>query len=282
MREILILTKRNMLNYLRDKASVFFSFLSIIILLGIYILFLKNIFNDLPVLNDVEKTTFMLGYIMGGLLVVGTITLSLGIIGNYVYDLSSKKINGLLVSPTSRYKLTLSYYLSIIILTLGLVLIMFFISVLYLFISTGTCYSFLQIMQIVGFIFLYVLISTPIMVFIASFINSTNAFGGVSSVVGTLIGFISGIYIPLSALDTFTQSLAGLMPFSHMALHLRRLMCGDILSNIPAESLNSFGMGDIAIFGADVPLYVIFIVALALSCVLFFISYLRMNKKQIS
>ncbi|NCB48538.1 MAG: ABC transporter permease [Clostridia bacterium] len=282
MREIYILTKRNVLNYLRDKASVFFSFLSIIILLGIYILFLKNIFNDLPLANEVEKNTFILGYIMGGLIVVGTITLSLGIIGNYVYDIATKKLNGLLVSPTSRYKLTLSYYLSTMILTLVLVLIMFFLSVLYLVISTGTCYSFLQILEVVGIIILYVLISTPIMVFIASFVNSTNAFGGVSSIVGTLIGFVSGIYFPLSMLDPFTKNLAGILPFSHMALHLRKLLCGDTLIGLSEEALDSFGMGDIILFGANVPIYIIFIVALAISCVLFFISYLRMNKKQVS
>jgi len=281
MREICTLTKRNMLNYLRDKASVFFSFLSIIILLGIYILFLKNIFNDIPLATQAEKNTFMLGYIMGGLIVVGTITLSLGIIGNYVYDLATKKLNGLLVSPTSRYKLTLSYYLSTMILTFALVLIMFFLSVLYLVISTGTCYSFLQILQVVGIILLYVLISTPIMVFIASFINSTNAFAGVSSIVGTLIGFISGIYIPLSLLDPFTKNLAGLLPFSHMALYLRKLLCGDTLNGIPLEALDSFGMGEIPLFGANVPIYIIFISSLVVSCILFFISYLRMNKKQV-
>ena len=59
MNDILVLTKRNIKIYLRDKAAVFFSFLSIIILLALYFLFLKNAYitdelADLLAKNEIE------------------------------------------------------------------------------------------------------------------------------------------------------------------------------------------------------------------------------------
>ncbi len=62
MNDILVLTKRNIKIYLRDKAAVFFSFLSIIILLALYFLFLKNAYitdelADLLAKNEIEFIT---------------------------------------------------------------------------------------------------------------------------------------------------------------------------------------------------------------------------------
>lgn len=283
MREIVVLTKRNVLNYLRDKASVFFSLLSVIILLGIYLLFLKNMISEVEGLTALQKNVFFLGYVMGGVLVVSTITLSLGVMGNYVYDLDTKKLNGILVAPVSRYKITLSYCLSTAIVTTVLTLIMFFLAFLYLGIAVGVWYSFLQVLHIVGVLMLYVIISTPIMIFIISFVKSLNAFGAVASIVGTLIGFISGIYIPLSVLDPFTQNIAALMPFSHMTYYLRKLLIGDEVFNlIPLETHKAAGISQIQLFGANVPITLALGVSLILSLAFFIFSYIKINKKQVN
>ncbi len=283
MREVFVLTKRNMLNYLRDKASVFFSLLSVIILLLVYLLFLKSMFDGLEGFSSVQKQVFFVGFIMGGVLVVSTITLSLGVMGNYVQDLDSKKINGILVAPISRYKITLAYCISTAIITAALTLLMFLLTFLYLGIFVGFWYSIVQFLHAVSIIMLYVVISTPIMIFIISFVKSMNAFGAVSSLVGTLIGFISGIYIPLSVLDPFTQNVAALMPFSHMTYYLRKLLIGnDILNMMPEEALNSAGIGPVQLFGAEVPVAVALIASVVLSVMFFIFAYIKINKKQAS
>ena len=43
MRKIMALSIRNLRLFVRDKALVFFSFLSVIIILGLYVLFLGDI-----------------------------------------------------------------------------------------------------------------------------------------------------------------------------------------------------------------------------------------------
>lgn len=283
MREIYILTKRNILNYIRDKASVFFSLLSVIILLFVYLLFLKNMFNDMEGLSNTQKNIFLLGYIMGGVLVVSTITLSLGVMGNYVSDLDTKKLNGILVAPISRYKITLAYCLSTAIVTTILTVLMFFLTFLYLGITVGAWYSFVRILHVLAVLILYVAISTPIMIFIISFVKSMNAFGAVSSIVGTLIGFISGIYIPLSALDPFTQNVAALMPFSHMTLYLRKILIGkDIINFIPDEALNAMGMSPVQLFGINVPMPLALLASVLVAALFFTFAYIKINKKQTS
>lgn len=279
MRDIVVLTKRNILVYLRDKTSVFFSFLGVIILLAVYFLFLKDIYQ-MESLDAVNQNIFMVAYVMGGVLVIATITLSLGVIGNYVNDLDTKKINGYLVTPVKRYKLTLSYYFSTAFLTIILTILLFFLSFVYLGIVSGFWYSFLTVLQVTGLLILYSLISSSFMVFIASFIKSINALGGVSALVGTLIGFASGAYMPLTMLDVFTQTLAGILPFSHMTYYLRLLLLQPIIDLLPQEALSSFGLVQVKVFGTAFPIYVIAILSVALAVGLFILSYFRINKKQ--
>ena len=63
MSVILSIVNRNMKKYLRDKASVFFSFLSVIMVLALYLLFLgdmqiqsiESVVNNLPNAGDRSK-----------------------------------------------------------------------------------------------------------------------------------------------------------------------------------------------------------------------------------
>lgn len=280
MNELMMLTKRHIKTYLRDKTSVFFSFLSILILLGIYLLFLGRMFASIPGLNEMQQSRFIVGFIMGGVLVVGTITLSLGVLGTYVSDLEFKRINGFLVTPVSRQKLTLSYYIATVIVTVALSIMMFMLAFLYLGLTAGVWYSALLIIKAVGLLTLFCLISIPIIIIIMTFVKSNAAFGTVASLVGTLIGFISGIYVPLTMLDNFTQSVATLLPFSHMTMHLKKLLIGnEILSIIPAEHMEGLGIMSLKIFGLEINTYLLFTIFTVLSLALLLISYYRMNKK---
>ncbi|MDD3397524.1 MAG: ABC transporter permease [Clostridia bacterium] len=281
MYELVTLTKRHIKNYLRDKMSVFFSFLSIIILLVIYLLFLASLYGNLEGFTEVENSIYTVGYIMGGVIVIGTITLSLGVIGSYVTDLESKKINGFLVSPIKRSRLIISYYLSTVIITLFFMLLMFLLVFLYLGILVGYWYSLTVVLYSILTIIVFVFISSPLVVFLAILIKSNNAFAALSAIIGTVIGFISGIYVPLSILSPFMSNLASLMPFSHMTIFLRRLLIGDdILIQIPDEALNDLGLKNLNVFNLNLSIYLILGIFLVISLSLLVFSYLRVNKKQ--
>ena len=110
MYDLMSLVKRNTLTFIRDKAAVFFSFLSVIILLALYFLFIgRQYTSGLDMIDDNMKTFLSISVIMGGVLVINTVSLALGIMGNIITDLQYKKLDAFLVTPVKRYKIILSY-----------------------------------------------------------------------------------------------------------------------------------------------------------------------------
>jgi multidrug/hemolysin transport system permease protein len=80
MHDLLSLIKRNTLTFIRDKVAVFFSFLSVIILLALYFLFIgRQYTSDLEMVSAEIKIFLSVSVIMGGVLVINTVSLALGI-----------------------------------------------------------------------------------------------------------------------------------------------------------------------------------------------------------
>ena len=79
------LLKRNLLIYFRDRSTVFFSMLSVIITFGMYIFFLGDMYASN--ISASEHTRFLMdSWIMAGILGVTSITTTLGAYGNMVVD----------------------------------------------------------------------------------------------------------------------------------------------------------------------------------------------------
>ena len=222
MNDLIALTIRNIKIFLRDRTAVFFAFLAVIIVFALHLLFLgasmhswlsDNTVNDnfIRFLSDANT--------MAGVVVVGAITVSLAMYGNMVNDLEKGTRKGLIVSPIHRSKIVLSYLLSTIACTLALTLLLLFIVQVYIVVNGGHWLNALATVQVIGVLLLTVLSSSAIWLFFIGFIKTTGAFSTATSVVGTLIGFLAGIYMPLAVLPEFVQNLAKL-PFDSGTLVL--------------------------------------------------------------
>lgn len=293
MYQIISLTKRNLKVFLKDKTAVFFSFLSIIILITLYFLFINSTFASSFEgfdINSKLKDFLITSQMMGGVLVLNTLTLSLGMLGTMVTDNYTKKTDSFLVTPVSRFKITLSYLLSTVLGTFALTLFMLLITLIYLVIVTGYIYSFLTIITIIGLLFLYTLISTTFMILLVTFIDSVNAFGAISGIFGTLVGFTSGIYMPLAILPAYIGKFSSVLPFTHMTILLKSVMLKkpfDLLVsnyNIPNDTMleikDGFGVLPIGILGNDLNMWFIFLFIGILTVGLFFLSLKRISKKR--
>jgi multidrug/hemolysin transport system permease protein len=66
-------------------------------------------------------------------------------------------------------------------------------------------------------------------------LKSQNAFGTASSIISTLIGFLTGIYIPVGNLPSGVQTVIKFFPLSHSGVLLRQVMMGEVVDveNIP-------------------------------------------------
>ena len=291
MFELWSLTKRHMLRYLKDKAAVFFSFLSVIILLALYILFIGQSYTSgLPdIFPDELKTFLVVSLTMGGVLVINSMSLSLGIMGTFVEDISKRNIDAFLVTPIKRWKIIISYYLSAIIITSILSLIMWVLTIGYVGISSGYWYSFSVMIRASGLLILYTFISTSIMIFLVTLLKSMNAFGALSGILGTLIGFTSGIYMPLAILGKGVQYVASINPFTHMSVLLKQVLLEEPLKitidyfsgNMDAyhNMLQMYGTVNNGLFGMNVSLIWIFLGIGLVSAGLLTFAFRNMSKK---
>lgn len=86
---MLTFTQRNLKLFFRDKSAVFFSLLAVFIIIGLYALFLGDVWTDS--LSDwANARQLMDSWIMAGLLAVTSITTTMGAFGVMVDDRSKK------------------------------------------------------------------------------------------------------------------------------------------------------------------------------------------------
>jgi multidrug/hemolysin transport system permease protein len=289
------LVKRNVWVYIRNRRSVFFSFMSVLIVIGLYMLFLgkvqvdsiKSIMSGIPgvTVNDSTITPLVNSWIISGLLAVNTVTLSLGVLGTMVFDVESKRISDFIVAPISRTGVVLSYLISAWIVDLAFSLIGLVLGELYVLSGGGDILGAMAMLKVVGILALSVVVSSTIMYFIASFMNSQPAFISLSTIVGTLIGFTSGVYVPQGVLPDAMQKVVVLIPFSHVASLLRQILCdkplATLFGGLPPEAMASYSkMYGIQLFWGNTEITATAMLGiLAGTAVLFMaLSALRMRK----
>lgn len=291
MHETIALVKRHMIRFLRDKVAVFFSFLSVIILLALYMLFIGKQYttgsgmDQLP--DDALKTSLVVGVMMGGVLVINSMSLSLGMMGNIIEDLEHHTLDAFLVTPVKRRIIIVSYYLAANIVTSVLSIFMWTITVIYAGIQ-GYWYPFDVILLVPVILIFFTFISSSMMIYITTLLKSVNAFGTLSGILGTLIGFASGIYMPLVILGKGTTYVASLIPFTHMTILLKNVLLKEPMDDLSvlvqddtifAEIKSSYGINEVGVLGFDISLPIVFIGIMMLSMLFLYLAFKNMTKK---
>lgn len=216
---------RNLKLYLRDRAAVFFSFLSVIIILVMYILFLGRLQSDFisEGYGIVENEGWLVSsWIMAGILMVSTVTIPLGAVGKIIDDRDKGLLDDFYAAPISRSILALSYLISAWVIGFVMVMLNFIIGQIYVLSQGGEFMSLLQYLQIIGLTIFSIMTFSSVFFYLALFLRSPNAYGTLSTLVGTFIGFLGGIYIPIGVLEDVTDILNSL-PTAHAVTIFRRV-----------------------------------------------------------
>ena len=221
---VLSLTKRNALLFFRDRSAVFFSFLGAIIILGLYILFLRDNYLGEMGSNPGAAATVD-GWMMAGVIAVTSVTTPGVFLQCMVNDRSTGVADDFMSSPAKPTAFTMGYILSTFLMGLLMSLAVMALALIYLF-SMGASIPAESILLAVGVLFPSVLSASAIMFFLASFIRTEAAYGGFNAIVGTMTGFVTGTYIPVGVLPGSVQNVVGALPASHAAMILRGLFGG--------------------------------------------------------
>jgi multidrug/hemolysin transport system permease protein len=247
MKKVLSLTKRNLLIFFRNKMGVFLSFLSVIIIIGLYVLFISDIqVSDIKnSIGDVPGVAALVNsWVMAGLIAVSTVTLSLGSLATIVTDRENNAINDFLVAPINRNQVFISYILSSLIITMLLSTAIIIIAEIYIVSSGGVLLTFIQTIEVLGITIMCVLSSSLLMLFVVSFLKNLQAYSILSTIVGTMIGFLTGAYVPIGIMPKTIQVIANLLPASQGAALLRKIFLDkpivEVFAHAPSKVVNDY------------------------------------------
>ncbi|MGP6138989.1 ABC transporter permease [Jeotgalibaca sp. A127] len=228
--------RRNVLVFLRDRTSVFFSLLAILIIFALYILFLGENYQS-GLLDGLDGAQYLMDtWLVGGILAAASITTTMGAFSIMVEDKSKQIFKDFSSSPIRTSKLTAGYLFGAFIVGLFMTLLALFVGELFIIFNGGEWLSLLDTVKVIGLIILSVITNTAFVYFPVSFMQSENAFGTMSSVIGTLTGFLAGIYLPIGILPPVIQTVVKLFPVSHSASLLRQTMTRDAVDKVFQEA----------------------------------------------
>lgn len=292
---MITLIKRNLLLYFRDKSAVFFSLLSVFIVIGLYILFLaelqiSTIKEFVPKFSNYEDIKWIVNcWIISGLLSIIPVTSTLGMLGNVVADKERKIMKDFKSSPIHISKYPIAAVLSSCIIGILMSMIAFIIYSIYIYVDIQHGFSIKQYGICFLLIILVNMMTATVNGLMVSFFNTIRSFTAASIVIGTIIGFITGVYVPVGVLPKGVQYLVQALPFGHVAVLFRSiLMKGPlnvVFGNVPQEYLDDYKelYGIIyKIDGVELSLAVSFIyviVVLFIATSLFILNYSRKRKE---
>ncbi|WP_375200285.1 ABC transporter permease [Bacillus sp. RS11] len=241
------LVQRNSKVFRRDKTQVFFSLLSVLIVLVLYAVFLQKMQVDaIEQMTEAtpELVTMVNEWLVAGLLSMIAVLTTLAAYGVAVKDLESKAQADFLTAPISRATIQFSYVINALIIGCIFSFIALIGCEIFIVATGGELLSFRNFVNVVGILFLSVLLASVFNLFLVIFVNTQNSFSTLSTIVGTAIGFLCGVYVPVGALPTFAQNLIMYFPISHTTLLLRNAFMESSISKVfegaPASQIDEY------------------------------------------
>lgn len=237
------LTKRNLKLYFRDHSGMFFSLLSSLIVLGLYILFLKN--GMVKNWQHVPNTKKLLDpWLMGGMLSVTATTTTLMGTAQLVKDKEHHRFNDFSITPLNSFSIQLGYFLSAVLIGFIMQIAVLIVTWVYFTSVDDIAISLRILPNLFSLMLLNSFCAASLNLLIVVFLKKVTTLGTVSTIIGTATGFFAGVYIPIGSLPHAAQTLIKLYPGAYSASLYRRILMHDQLTasfrHLPSEQVVSF------------------------------------------
>lgn len=255
---------RNLRLFFRDGLNVFFSLLSGLILFLLYTLFLARLQVDglsttLPDAATADIEAFVDSWMLSGIVLLTTVTSGIGALSTLVDDRATGRFADFLVAPIRRTHLVLGYLVSAIVVAITMSTVILVLTVVYLGLVRGVWLPPHAVVVSVGVLVLCCAAFTALAAFGASFLRTPGAYSAFATVLGTILGFVAGAYIPVGSLPDSVASTINALPFAQGAMLLRRPFTADTLATVAdgsaraASDLRDFYGIDLMVGQAEVP-----------------------------
>lgn len=271
LEQFMAITGRNLKTYFRDKGTIFFSLLSMLVVIGLMVFFLgdMNIENITDLLGqfpgrdaaqDKENAKLLtLAWTCAGILSINAVTVTLAVYSVLIKDKVSGKLNAVYTAPVSRTVIAAGYITSAWIASVCICMITLVLTEVYGAAQGLAVFSPAAHLRLAGMVMVNSFVYAALMYLFAALVKTEGAWSGIGTVVGTLVGFLGGIYVPVG---TLSESIARILkgtPVIYGTAMFRDVMTDDILNTtfagVPEEVVLEYRrvMGiDLRLFGRDI------------------------------
>ena len=244
MRGFLGLTKRNLLLFFQNKQSILFSLLTSMIVLALYLLFLKDTFvsamdsaiNQFPGLSSLidknDKDMFANLILLTGILGSAMITVPYNCLITLVKDRENKVDYDILATPLKRGQIILSYFVSAAFSSVILTGIILAIGLTTICMHGDVYLGTIDILKAFCVVALGSISATSIFMIVVLFLKSVSASGAFFGLLSAVSGFIIGAYIPISQFSEAIQTVCNIFPASQITIVLRNVLINGLLEHM--------------------------------------------------
>lgn len=283
------LTLRNIKLYFKDKMTFLVSLITPLILLVLFIAFLKSTYEDSILsiiqgfdLNQSLIDAFTGGWLFSSVLATSCITVAF-CSGMMVIDKINRANIDFMVSPVKKSTLQLSYVLANLFSTFIITFVLLIVGLIYLA-CVGFYITFVDILLIVFGIIITSLFGTILANIIWTFTHSQGVVSGVCTLVSALYGFICGAYMPINAMGQGMQYFVSLLPGTYATVLFRQGFLNSVLNRmretLPQGMINGIASGfdvKMSFFGHDVSTLALILV-ISISTIVLLGVFLFINK----
>ena len=244
MRGILGFIKRNLLLFFKDWQSILFSLLTSIIVLVLYLLFLKGTFvsaiqramEQYPGLASMvpQKDIDMFAnlFLLSGILGSAMISVPFSCITVLVKDRANKVDYDILSTPLKRGQIIFAYFVSAVLTSTLLTDIILAVGLIGIRMQGNMYLNASQVIKAFSVVALGSISASAIFMIIVLFFKTVSACETFFGILSAASGFVIGAYIPISQFSNEIQTVCNLFPASQITIMLRNILLNGLLEHI--------------------------------------------------
>ena len=269
-KKLISLVKRNTKCYFKDKVTFFMSLITPLILLVLFVTFLRNVYiesfktalseNNLEINNRIIEGIAG-AWLMSSILSVSSVTVAFCSNVIMIEDKINSAVNDFNVSPVNKTTVSIAYFVSNFFVTFIVLMCVMVIGHIYLA-AVGWYIEVGDVFMIIVDCICGILFGTLLAGVVESFVTTQGGLSAVATLVSSMYGFICGAYMPISSFSKGLQNFLCMLPGTYSVGILRNhYMAGYVSAlseaGVPSEALNSVKDrfdANLYVFGNNVPL----------------------------
>ncbi len=247
MKKFMGLTKRNLLIYFKDKPAIVFSLLTSLIVLVLYLLFLKGTFEasldsalaeagELSSLIRSEDISLFVNIILlTGMMGSAMITVPYSCLTTIVKDRENRIDYDISATPVKRWQIILSYYTAAAISACVMTGALLTLGIIILSVNGGLLLGAAELLKAYGIVILGSVSATGIFMTIMIFFKTAQSASAFFGMLSAAAGFVIGAFIPISQFSEGVQTFCNLFPATHVTVAVRNTLMSGVMESFEAS-----------------------------------------------